>query len=498
MTTEMNVFDYLLGTSGFLHKEFILGNKEKMSYAGLYARSLNLARYLVSTYGQNNNILLISPNSAYFIVVYMAIMKSGNVCVPLNPAIEEGNLSFIVKLCDARIAFVSESMQKRNWDLIENVIFNYNDLLKVNSNYELDLLDQIYFNEERLAEIIFTSGSTGEPKGVMITHRNIIANTESIVQYLELTGDDIIEIVLPFYYCYGLSLLHTHMKAGGSIVLNNTFMFLGSVINDLNNYACTGFSGVPSHFQILLRKTQSFKETRFPGLRYVTQAGGKLHNAFITEFTEHFPEVRFFVMYGQTEATARLAYLEPEKLGEKLGSLGKAIPGVHLDIMDEAGNLVKKTGVAGEIVARGDNIMKGYLGDEEDTRKTLKDGWLHTGDIAYKDEDGYFYLTARKKEIIKVGGRRISPKEIEEVIVSIPGVVDCSISGVFDEILGEALQAEIVLSNGKQSEIDEAYIKHYCGERLAMEKVPGVIRFKDRLEVANTGKKVKSLKTGTP
>ena len=498
MITEMNVFDYLLGTSGFLHKEFLLGNKEQMSYADLHARSLNLARYLVNTYGQNNNILLISPNSAYFIVVYMAIMKSGNVCVPLNPAIEEANLSYIVELCGAKIAFIAESMQKRNWDLIENVIFDYSELLKINGNYEPGILDQNDFDEERVAEIIFTSGSTGEPKGVMITHRNIIANTESIVEYLELSGDDIIEIVLPFYYCYGLSLLHTHMKVGGSIVLNNTFMFLGSVINDLNNYACTGFSGVPSHFQILLRKTRSFKETDFPKLRYVTQAGGKLHNAFIREFTENFPEVRFFVMYGQTEATARLAYLEPEKLDEKLGSLGKAIPGVQLDIMDEAGKLIRKTGVVGEIVARGENIMKGYLGDDEDTGKTLKDGWLHTGDIAYKDKDGYFFLTARKKEIIKVGGRRISPKEIEEVIVSIPGVVDCSISGVFDDYLGEALKAEIVLSNGKKTGIDESYIKHYCGERLAMEKVPGIIQFKDRLEIASTGKKVKSLRSDTP
>jgi long-chain acyl-CoA synthetase len=494
----MNVFDYFLARSGFLYKDFLLGNKEQLSFAELYDKSLRLARYLKETYGENNNILLISPNSSFFLIAYLAIMKSGNVCVPLNPSIEEDNLSYVINTCGSKTAFISPVLKGRKWDGIEDIIFDYADLLKNISRILSNSFGQEDFDEERLAEIIFTSGSTGEPKGVMITHRNIIANTDSIIEYLGLTGDDIVEIVLPFYYCYGLSLLHTHLKVGGSIVLNNSFMFLGSVINDLNRYCCTGFAGVPSHFQILLRKSQSFRETAFPSLRYVTQAGGKLHNVFIQEFVESFPKVRFFVMYGQTEATARLSYLLPEELPAKLGSIGRAIPGVELEIVDETGKRIEKTDVVGELVARGDNIMKGYLGDEEGTGKILKDGWLHTGDLAYKDAEGYFFLTARKKEIIKVGGRRISPKEIEEVIVSIPGVVDCSISGVFDEYLGEALKAEVVLSNGKQTEIDEMFIRQYCGKRLALEKVPGIVQFRDTLEIASTGKKVKSPKSGTP
>ncbi len=260
----MNVYDYLLGQSGFLYKPFLLGNKEELSYQELYRRSMRLARYLVETYGQDNNILLISPNNTFFIIAYMAIMKSGNVCVPLNPSIEPDNLSFVVKLCKARTAFIAPQLEGNRWELLEEVIYDYQELDSGNVGVPVDLLDHSDFDSGRLAEIIFTSGSTGEPKGVMITHGNIIANTESIIEYLKLDGHDVIEIVLPFYYCYGLSLLHTHLKAGGSIVLNNSFMFVGSVINDLNHYRCTGFSGVPSHFQILLRKAKSFKETRFP------------------------------------------------------------------------------------------------------------------------------------------------------------------------------------------------------------------------------------------
>ena len=315
----MNVFDYLLDKSGFLYKNFLLGNKEQLTYSELYGQSLRLARFLMETYGQDNNILLISPNSSYFIVAYLAIMKSGNVCVPLNPSIEDANLSIVLDQCNSSVGFIAPSLQDTRWDVIGDVIYDFSGMLNGNSNVSVNSLQQDGFDEERLAEIIYTSGSTGEPKGVMITHRNIIANTESIIEYLQLTGDDIIEIVLPFYYCYGLSLLHTHLKVGGSIVLNNSFMFVGSVIDDLKKYACTGFSGVPSHFQILLRKTQSFKDTHFPNLRYVTQAGGKLHNVFIEEFVEHFPEVKFYVMYGQTEATARLSYLPPDKVHSKLG-----------------------------------------------------------------------------------------------------------------------------------------------------------------------------------
>jgi long-chain acyl-CoA synthetase len=341
---------------------------------------------------------------------------------------------------------------------------------------------------DRLAEIIFTSGSTGEPKGVMISHKNLISNTASIVEYLRLTDKDTMLVVLPFYYCYGLSLLHTHLRVGGSIVLNNIFIMLGGIINDLKRFRCTGFAGVPTHFQILLRKSDSFKTEGFPDLRYATQAGGRLHNAFISEFIETFPEIRFNVMYGQTEATARLSWLPPEKLPEKIGSCGKAIPGVELKVADERGNPVK-SGETGEILAFGDNIMQGYYKDPESTAQTLKNGWLHTGDLATVDEEGFIYLTARKKEILKVGGRRVSPKEIEEVIVSMPDVIDCSIEGVYDEILGETMKATVIIK--KHLEITADVIKTWCASRLASYKIPQSIEIKDKITISATGKKVK-------
>jgi acyl-CoA synthetase (AMP-forming)/AMP-acid ligase II len=283
--------------------------------------------------------------------------------------------------------------------------------------------------------------------------------------------------------------LHTHLKVGGSVVLNNNFVFLGSVLNDLEKYKCTGFSGVPSHYQILLRKAKSFKSSEFSSLRYFTQAGGKLHNVFIQELIEAFPQKKFFVMYGQTEATARLSYLPPELVLTKLGSIGKGIPNVTLDVFNKNDQPVKDDEI-GEIVAKGNNVMLGYLNDPEGNKSTLRNGWLHTGDIAKKDEDGYIYLVARAKEILKVGGKRISPKEIEEVIVSIPEVVDCTIEGVYDEILSEAIKATVVLTDHTDEGKAKETILSTCRNKLVMYKIPQIIEFKKKLEINQAGKKV--------
>ncbi|MBN1599791.1 MAG: AMP-binding protein [Bacteroidales bacterium] len=485
----MNVFDYFFETTKSLEKDFIIGPKEKVSYKDLYQNAGKLAGYISQNLPEDEKIIIVSQNSVFFLITYLAILKSGRICVPLNPDIEQSNFDYISGECNSKYIFIQEKILNR-LNLDNYQIFTGQHLPEMISSNKI-LQPYNKFNENNCAEIIFTSGSTGIPKGVMISHRNIIANTDSIIDYLKLTQDDIIEIVLPFYYCYGLSLLHTHLKVGGSAVLNNTFIFLGSVLNDIKNYNCTGFAGVPSHFQILLRKSDSFKTTRFPKLRYVTQAGGKLHNVFIKEFVEAQPDVQFIVMYGQTEATARLSYLPVELLDSKLGSIGKGIPGVELKVVDENDNEIQP-GELGEIIAKGDNIMLGYLNDDESNSKTLRNGWLHTGDLATIDDDDFIFLKSRKKEIIKVGGKRISPKEIEEVIVSIPEVIDCTISAFDDDILGEAIKASVVIDRKNIEKITEDYIRNYCGKMLAAYKVPQKIELIDRLNIASTGKKVKA------
>ena len=483
----MNVFDYLFDSTKDLEKDFLLGSKETISFNKLYNDSLRVASFLKQNIGEGKNVLLISPNSVFFLTAYLGILRSGNTCIPLDFAIEQSNLDFIINTTESSTVFITRSLKSKLTFGSNIHLIDEDESLQIISDYQI-INFNTNFDKSRVAEIIFTSGSTGEPKGVMISHQNIIANTNSIIDYLKLSLEDIMEVVLPFYYCYGLSLLHTHLKVGGSIVLNNNFMFLGTVIDDLRNFKCTGFAGVPSHFQILLKKSQSFKNTEFPSLRYVTQAGGKLHAVFIKEFIEAFPTKDFFVMYGQTEATARLAYLPPKLVNTKTSSIGKAIPGVELKVVNDKGERVGLN-VEGELLARGKNIMLGYYKDEVSTKAAIKNGWLYTGDMAKIDKDGFIYLVARKKEIIKVGGKRVSPKEIEAVILSVREVIDCTITGVNDEILGESLKAEIIINRLDIEEEVRTKVLMKCKEKLALHKIPQQFIFDTKMNVKSTGKK---------
>jgi len=483
----MNSFDYFFEYSKFLDKPFIAGN-ESINFQDIHDKSLELAISIYQWIGNGNNIFLLSPNNMFFIIVYLAALKSGNTIIPLDPRVEDDNYRYIYQQANPKLIFLSKDVKKRLKLEGKQYIEEIKDFVGSKKN-DGDGLPFLAGNDFP-AEIIFTSGSTGKPKGVVLTHQNLIANTSSIIQYLEINQNDRMLVVLPFYYCYGLSLLHTHLRVGGSLVLNNSFIFLGKVIQDLQKFNCTGFAGVPSHFQVLLRKSESFKSTKFPSLRYVTQAGGKLANPFIKEFTEYFPKVLFYVMYGQTEATARLSYLPPEKLITKLGSIGKGIPGVSLKVINK--NNEVSPGETGEVIAKGDNIMQGYYKDDKDTEVTIRKGWLHTGDLATIDEEGYIYLTARKKEMIKTGGKRISPKEIEEVIAGINGVVDCYIEGITDEILGEAIKATVVVDNLEKSGLDSGKLKNYCGKYLALHKIPHVVEFSESLQVNTSGKRTRN------
>ncbi|MGV8829746.1 MAG: AMP-binding protein [Breznakibacter sp.] len=486
----MNAVDYFLDNQVAPEHPFLLGGNGSCTYGELKRRVAGFRKYLDENYPENEKFILLAANSMFFVVPYLAIMQSRRVVIPLNPAIDVETFREILDQTQTRHIVASRAVRNRldlsGFNVIDEVLFDQTDVFPQGTSFEPD---GAATSPNELAQIIFTSGSTAKPKGVMISHQNLMANTQSIIDYLHLTSDDIMEVVLPFYYCYGLSLLHTHLRVGGSLVLNNNFALIGGVINDLNKYQCTGFAGVPSHYQILLRKNQAFQNTSFPYLRYVTQAGGKLHDVFIHEFRQAFPQVNFYVMYGQTEATARLSYLDPAFVDSKTKSIGKGIPGVELKVVDELGSR-PPVGEVGEIIARGGNIMLGYWHEELETRQAIRDGWLYTGDLGHYDEDGFIFLTSRKKEIIKVGGNRVSPKEIEEVIVSMPGVVDCSIVPIPHDILGEAIRAIVVVGEAG-AVITKEDVQAYCAGRLVAYKVPVEVEISSQMAVSSSGKKVK-------
>ncbi|MFN8519727.1 MAG: class I adenylate-forming enzyme family protein [Chloroflexota bacterium] len=337
---------------------------------------------------------------------------------------------------------------------------------------------------DSVALILFTSGSTGTPLGVLQTHRNTDANSRSIVRYLGLTARDRVLATLPLSYCYGRSLLQTHLLVGGSVVFDDRFAFPRTVMESLAAEGCTGFAGVPLTFEIL-RRSVDLRSIPMPSLRYVTQAGGAMASDTTRWAREAFAPASLYVMYGQTEATARLTYLPPDRAVDKEGSIGIPIPGVEVRVVDQVGDEVP-VGTVGELVARGDNVTPGYLDDPEATAGILRDGWLWTGDLARRDADGFLFHQGRAREIIKVGGRRVSPVEVEQALERHPAVVEAGVRGVADDLMGEVPAAFVVRRPG--SDVTEDELRTSLRAAVPPWLVPASITFLDRLPRNETGK----------
>jgi acyl-CoA synthetase (AMP-forming)/AMP-acid ligase II len=335
------------------------------------------------------------------------------------------------------------------------------------------------------ALILYTSGSTGTPRGVVQTFRNVDANSRSIVEYLSLDADDRALLVLPLYYCYGRSVLQTHLLAGGSVFLDNRFAFPRVVLEALGAEGCTGFAGVPLTFEIIRRQVD-VSTLSFPRLRYLTQAGGAMAPETIDWVRRAFRPAELFVMYGQTEATARLAYLPPERAEEKRGSIGIPIPGVELRVVDDVGRELP-AGEVGHLVARGANVTQGYLDAPEETAAILHDGWLWTGDLALRDADGFLFHRGRSKEILKIGGHRVSPVEIEQVVARHPAVAEAAVVGAKHDLMGEVAAAFVVARAGTAPP-SEAELRRHCHERLPAYQVPVAFTWVEALPRNAAGK----------
>jgi long-chain acyl-CoA synthetase len=325
---------------------------------------------------------------------------------------------------------------------------------------------------------------------VMVSHRNIECNTRDIVRYMGLTSSDRAMVVLPFNYCFGLSLLHSHLTVGGSLVLNNQFMYPEKVLEEMVARECTGLAGVPSTYQILLRKSR-FTQMRFPALRWLQQAGGRLENPFIKEIIEAFPSVKYYLMYGQTEATARLSYLPPDRLADKLGSVGTGLPSTQLQVLREDGTpVVPGSDQVGEIVASGPNITLGYWHDPEETARYFRNGRLYTGDLARVDADGFIYIVERDREMIKSGGNRVSAREVEKTIAEMPAVVEVAVIGVSHDLLGEAIKAFVVTV--PEAGLGAEEVIERCRRRLPLFKCPESVEFLPALPHNGSGKVIKA------
>jgi long-chain acyl-CoA synthetase len=306
--------------------------------------------------------------------------------------------------------------------------------------------------EDDLAALMPTSGSTGVPRLVMVSHRNLIANTEAIIRSQHLGTDEKAMLIMPVSYCFGASIMHTHLYQGGGVVFDSRFMFPDKVLHAINQYGCTTFAGVPTVYNILLRRSH-LGSIALPGLRRSLQAGGALSPESIEKVRNIVPTADFLVLYGQTEATSRISCLPPDRLDEKLGSAGIPLDNLTVRIVDEAGQELPD-GETGEIQVRGPSVCGRYLDDPEATQRKFDDGWLKTGDLAARDHEGYLWIKGRTGEFIKIRGIRVSFAEVEATVTAIPGVHECAATGVHHPEAGEALALFVVGDNGTQALVE--------------------------------------------
>jgi acyl-CoA synthetase (AMP-forming)/AMP-acid ligase II len=499
--------DYLIkAAKQYPGKEALIQAGASTTYGEIFNGANAIAHWLLDeNLKQGDRVAILSDNPPEYVMSYFGILMAGGVAVPLNTQTSTGTLQYLCNHCGISF-FVTQAQYLKYLHELRDALptlkaaamSGWKDNIDATLPFKCINLRTILSTpgkapslnsyasgtDSDLAQITYTSGTTGQPKGVMLRHANLMANTDSIIQYLRLNRDERHMVVLPFFYSFGNSILLSHFAVKASMVVHQNLVYPNVVLDLMIREKATGFSGVPSTYAILLNRSALSSYT-FPHLKYCTQAGGAMSPKLAQMLKKVLPNVDIYIMYGQTEACARLSYLEPADLIRKAGSIGKAIPNVKLQVLNQDGNPVKP-GETGEIVARGNNIMAGYWNDPEATKTVLKKEGLWTGDLARMDEEGYLYIVSRKSDMIKSGAHRIAPKEIEDSILENEAVHEVAVLGVDDEILGEAIRACIVLKDGKSCGKKE--IQAHCHKKLPAYKVPHQIVFYEQLPKTSSGK----------
>lgn len=487
-------------------KVALICGDERLTYAEIEDRANRIANGLrFNGIQRGDRVALFMQNSVELVIGIFAILKCDAVFVVINATTKTDKLVYILNNCGVSALVVSphqkisiEEMRAscpsikffvviaKEEELLDQpttACFSWEQLLKTYPptrlparNIDLDL-----------ACLIYTSGSTGEPKGVMSDHSNIIFAVNSITSYIGNVEDDVVINVLPLSFDYGLYQLLMVFSFGGRLVLEKGFSFPAQILTLIDKEKVTGFPGVPTIFSMLVN--MDLADYDLSSLRYMTNTAAALPPAHILKIRDTFPHVRLYSMYGLTE-TKRTLYLPPSYLDTKPDSVGIAIPGTEVWIEDERGNRLG-AGEVGELVVRGRHVMRGYWGDEELTAQRFRPGRIpgerlcYTGDLFRMDEEGFFYFVARKDDLIKSRGEKVSPKEVENVLYKIEGVHEVAVIGVADALLGQAIKAFIVKNNPSLTETD---VLRFCRNHLEDFMIPKIVQFVDELPKTSSGK----------
>ncbi|MGC4114774.1 MAG: asparagine synthase (glutamine-hydrolyzing) [Myxococcales bacterium] len=502
--------DYLLESARRLpDKVALVVQRQRWTYRELDERSNALAHALAERgVVRGDRVIVFGDSSAETAIAFWAVLKANAVVAMVHPQTKADKLAYLLRDCRAKAlvadaglasAFVGPAAESGH--LAATVVFG-----PAGSDLVRSLPGGVAWEEAiakaphaeppprrcidvDLAALVYTSGSTGEPKGVMLTHRNMLTAATSITSYLENVEDDVILGALPLSFDYGLYQLIMAFKVGARLVLERGFAYPAQVLQRVVEEGVTGLPGVPTMFAVLA-EMRSLSQYDFSKLRYVTNTAAALPVKHILRLKEIFPKAAIYSMYGLTECK-RCTYLPPKDLDRKPTSVGIAIPNTELWVVDEKDRRLGPNQV-GQLVIRGATVMAGYWEKPEQTAQKLRPGplpgerVLYTGDYCRLDEEGYLYFVARMDDIIKSRGEKVAPKEVEAALVDVEGVREAAVIGVPDELLGQAVKAYVVLEQG--AKLSERDLLRECQRRLEGFMVPKYVTLVDELPKTGSGK----------
>lgn len=454
---------------------------ELMQYANLAGHALKNRHG-----GEGRNIAMLCPNTPHFIPALLGILGAGHAAVPLNPLLNPEELVNLATHSDAP-ALLYDPLMEEKIAAVKAAMHNSAEFVPIPSLYtegtSAERLDPSP-GPEALSMILYTSGTTGNPKGVMLSHRNIYSNSESFSSVLEFGEEDSFVCVLPLFHTFAMTVVIFGAMVKGSKVLLHPQFVPQKVMEEFVKEKSVIFIGVPPMMHLLTRLAPP-EVAQNHNLRVVVSGGGPLPVEVARAFEKKFNH-ELLEGYGLTEAAPVISHNHPGK--NVVGTIGIPIPGCEVEIRDESGNALPPGGV-GELCATGDNIMIGYYKNEAATREAFhSDGWLRTGDMAMFCEEGHLRIMGRYKDLIVSAGENIYPREVEETLLKFPGILECAVVGKPDKLRAEVPEAFIVAAPEARESLTPKALRQYCKEHLADYKIPEAFHVVDQLPKTATGK----------
>ncbi|WP_282035036.1 fatty acid--CoA ligase family protein [Metabacillus indicus] len=456
---------------------------------------------------KGDHLALVLGNSPYFVISLYGAMRAGATVIPINPIYTPDEIGYILNNGDVKTVVTLDVLlplfEKMNGVLpqVEHIISCETPPSEAKSGFDASSLSispklksftsivaqaganpaEVALEDDDTAVILYTSGTTGKPKGAMLTHKNLYSNARDVGSYLKMNDGDKVVATLPMFHVFCLTVsLNAPLISGATLLIVPRFS-PAEIFKLVKTYEATVFAGVPTMYNFLLQHEGGDKED-LRTLRLCISGGASMPVALLKGFEQKF-NVVVSEGYGLSEASPVTCF-NPLDRPRKAGSIGTNILNVENKVVNELGEEVPP-GQVGELIVKGPNVMKGYYNMPEETAHTIRNGWLYTGDLATMDEEGYFTIVDRKKDMVIVGGYNVYPREVEEVLYSHPGVVEAAVVGVPDPNQGEAVKCFVVV---KDKLLTEEGLKAHCREHLAKYKVPGSIEFLEELPKNTTGK----------